>query len=97
MASVLTYHVEFFYTFYSRNKYMYREYYSTLHTLFLQLGVWWAYINSEKKKKKKKSEGKLQICPRVLWKSSSRKAVHLKAQLKCLYANACSMGNKQGE
>lgn len=53
MASVLTYHVEFFYTFYSRNKYMYREYYSTLHTLFLQLGVWWAYINSEKKKKKK--------------------------------------------
>lgn len=55
MASVLTYHVEFFYTFYSRNKYMYREYYSTLHTLFLQLGVWWAYINSEKKKKKKRN------------------------------------------
>ena len=43
------------------------------------------------------SGGKPHICLRGLWEGSYRKAVHLKAQLKCLYTNACSMGNKQEE
>lgn len=38
-----------------------------------------------------------QICPRGLWEGSSRKAVCLKAQLKCLYTNASSVGNKREE
>lgn len=37
------------------------------------------------------------FAPRDLWEGFSRKVVCPKAQLKCLYANARSMGNKQGE
>ena len=36
-----------------------------------------------------------QICPRGLQKGSSGKAAPLKAQLKCLYTKAHSVGNKQ--
>ena len=35
------------------------------------------------------SKGKLQTCP-----GGIRKVMHLKALLKCLYTNACSVENK---
>ena len=36
---------------------------------------------------------KPHICPRGLWEGSSRKIMHLKAKLKCLYTNVHSIGN----
>lgn len=41
------------------------------------------------------SRGKHQICPRGLWGGSSKKVMWMIAQLKCLYTNAFSMGNRQ--
>ena len=38
-----------------------------------------------------------QICLRGIWEGSSKKVTQLIAQLKCLYTNACSAGNKQEE
>ena len=43
----------------------------------------------------RKSKGKSQIFPRVFREGSSKNIMQPKAQLKCLYTNACSMGNKQ--
>lgn len=45
----------------------------------------------------RKQWGKLQIYVGGLGEGHSRKVVCQKAQLKCLYTNACSVGNKQEE
>ena len=41
--------------------------------------------------------GKPQTCPGGIREGSSEKAMRPVAKLKCLYINACSMGNKQEE
>lgn len=40
---------------------------------------------------------KPQTCPGGIREGSSKKAMRPIAKLKCLYTNACSMGNKQEE
>ena len=42
-------------------------------------------------------KGKSQTCPGGIREGSSDKAMRPIAKLKCLYTNACSMGNKQEE
>ena len=52
-----------------------------------------------------KSQGTLSLqeeegeknCHKGIWEGSSKKVTQLIAQLKCLYTNACSAGNKQEE
>ena len=41
--------------------------------------------------------GKTQTCPAGIGEGSSERATKPKAELKCLYGNACSMGKKQEE
>ena len=41
--------------------------------------------------------GKSQTCPGGIREGSTEKAMRPIAKLKCLYTNACSMGNKQEE
>ena len=42
-------------------------------------------------------KGKSQTCPGSIREGSTEKATRPIAKVKCLYTNACSMGNKQGE
>ena len=42
-------------------------------------------------------KGKPQSCPGGIREGSSDKAMRPIAKLKCLYTNACNMGNKQEE